>query len=103
MVGSCEISKKSGYSSHLGVLGISLLSGYRDVGIGQEMMLETEKQSSRIGVEIVELEVYSLNTRAVHVYERVGYKIAGRLSNSIKREGQYMDTFLMIKQLPLVL
>jgi hypothetical protein len=35
-----------------------------------------------IGVEIVELEVYSLNIRAVHVYERVDYKITGCLSNS---------------------
>src|SRR4030042_6843451 len=69
-VGSCEITPKRGYLAHLGSLGISLLNGYRDIGIGQEMMLEAEKQARRLGVEVVELEVFAANARAIHVYER---------------------------------
>jgi ribosomal protein S18 acetylase RimI-like enzyme len=66
--GSCEISPKRGYSSHLGTLGISLLAEYRDAGIGQEMMLEAEKQVRSLNVEVVDLEVFEKNERAIHTY-----------------------------------
>ena len=33
-VGNCEIVPNRGYSSHLGTLGIGLLDGYRDQGMG---------------------------------------------------------------------
>ena len=42
------------------------------------MMLEAEKQALRLGVEVVELEVFAANARAIHVYEKVGYKVTGR-------------------------
>ena len=88
MVGSCEITPKRGYSTHLGTLGISLLDGYRDQGIGQEMMLEAEKQVRRLGVEVVDLEVFETNARAIHTYEKLGYKITGRIPEAIKYEWQ---------------
>jgi RimJ/RimL family protein N-acetyltransferase len=99
LVGSCEITPKRGYSAHLGSLGISLLDGYREIGIGQEMMLEAEKQVKRLGVEVVELEVFAANARAMHVYEKVGYKVTGRVPDAIKRENVYMDTLIMIKRI----
>jgi ribosomal protein S18 acetylase RimI-like enzyme len=73
------------------------------VGIEQEMMNEAEKQACKLGVEIVELEVHALNTHVVHIYERVDYQVTGRLQNAIKRDGEYMDTLVRIKQLPPVL
>jgi RimJ/RimL family protein N-acetyltransferase len=99
LVGSCEITPRRGYLAHLGSLGISLLDGYREIGIGQEMMLEAEKQSRRLGIEIVELEVFEANTRAIHVYEKVGYKITGRIPDAIKWEGAYIDGLIMVKKI----
>ena len=63
------------------------------------MMLEAEKQAMRLGVEVVELEVFAANTRAIHVYEKVGYKITGRVPNAIKWEGKYMDSLIMVKRI----
>jgi putative acetyltransferase len=99
LVGSCEITPRRGYLAHLGSLGISLLDGYRDIGIGQEMMLEAERQSLRLGVEVVELEVFEANKRAIHVYEKLGYRITGRLPDAIKWEGTYMDGLIMVKKI----
>lgn len=99
LVGSCQINPKKGYLAHLGSLGISLLDGYRDIGIGQEMMLEAEKQAKRLGVEVVELEVFSANARAIHVYEKVGYKVTGRVPNAVKWNGGYMDSLIMVKRI----
>ncbi len=99
MVGSCEIVPKKGYLAHLGSLDISLLDGYREQGIGQEMMLEAENQIKRLGVEVVDLEVFEANARAIHTYEKVGYKITGRIPDGVKYEGAYMDALVMTKRI----
>jgi RimJ/RimL family protein N-acetyltransferase len=99
LVGSCEITPREGYMAHLGSLGISLLDGYRDVGIGREMMLEVERQAKRLGVEVVELGVFEENKRAIHVYEKVGYEVTGRVPDAVKWDGKYMDNIVMTKRL----
>jgi RimJ/RimL family protein N-acetyltransferase len=99
LVGSCEINPKRGYSAHLGSLGISLLDGYREIGIGQEIMLETEKLAKRLGIEVVELEVFAINARAIHVYEKVGYKVTGRVPDAIKWDDGYIDSLIMVKRI----
>ncbi|MBM3237376.1 GNAT family N-acetyltransferase [Candidatus Poribacteria bacterium] len=38
IVGNSSITKKSGVQAHVGELGISLQKGYRDIGLGTEMM-----------------------------------------------------------------
>ncbi len=97
--GSCEISPKIGYSRHLGTLGISLSAGFRDLGIGQRMMLEAEEQAKRIGVEVVDLEVFATNPRAIHTYEKVGYKITGKIPEALKYGGEYVDALIMTKRI----
>jgi ribosomal protein S18 acetylase RimI-like enzyme len=97
--GSCEITPKRGYSSHLGSLGISLLAEYRDAGIGQEMMLEAEKQARHLGVEVVDLEVFDVNERAIHTYEKLGYKITGRIPEALKFGDGYHDALIMTKRI----
>jgi len=63
------------------------------------MMLEVERQAKRLGVEVVELEVFEANKRAIHVYERVGYKVTGRVPDAIKWDGAYMDSLIMVKRI----
>jgi RimJ/RimL family protein N-acetyltransferase len=97
--GSCEITPKRGYSSHLGTLGISLMAEYRNAGIGQEMMLEAEEKVKNLGVEVVDLEVFETNTRAIHTYEKVGYKITGKIPEALKYGGEYIDALIMTKRI----
>jgi RimJ/RimL family protein N-acetyltransferase len=97
--GSCEIIPKRGYSNHLGSLGISLVAEYRDLGIGQEMMLEAEKQALHLGVEVVDLEVFATNPRAIHTYEKLGYKITGKIPEALKYGGEYVDSLIMTKRI----
>ncbi len=97
--GSCEISPKRGYSSHLGSLGISLNAEFRDLGIGQQMMLEAEKQARRLGLEVIDLEVFATNARAIHTYEKIGYKITGKIPEALKYGGSYVDALIMTKRI----
>ena len=98
-VGQVEVDAKSGRSRHVGVLGIGLRDGYRDVGIGTELMLEAERQARRLGMKILQLEVYSTNSRARHVYQKTGYIEAGTLRNDIIKDGMYVDSIVMRKEI----
>jgi ribosomal protein S18 acetylase RimI-like enzyme len=60
-VGQVEVNPKGGRSMHVGVLGIAIREGFRDAGIGTEMMKEAEAQSGRLGIEIMTLEVFDTN------------------------------------------
>lgn len=41
------------------------------------------------------LHVYEFNPRAVGIYERVGFRVEGRLRQDVFREGRYWDTLVM--------
>lgn len=99
VVGSCEFSPRYGSMKHYAMLGISIMDGYRDAGIGQEMMKELEKHASRLGVEYLALEVFNINDRAIHVYEKVGYRKIGAYPSGVKYKGGYVDSVHMVKKL----
>ena len=98
-VGQVEVSPKSGYSRHVGGLGIAIRDGYRDIGIGTELMKEAEVQTRRLGLEILTLEVFATNSRARHVYEKVGYRVVGCVPKAIFKDGAYIDNIIMAKEL----
>jgi RimJ/RimL family protein N-acetyltransferase len=99
VVGSCELTPRFGRMSHVGSLGISVKDGYRERGIGQEMMRELERQAPRLGLESIYLEVFSTNERAIHVYRKMGYAETGRIPGCIKYRGEYVDSVIMTKHL----
>lgn len=99
MVGSCEIRNRYGRMKHYATLGISLKDGYRDAGIGQEMMAEIEKHGSRLGIEWLALEVFGINDRAIHVYEKRGFNKTGIYPDGVKYKGEYVDSVHMVKKI----
>ncbi|MEM4727137.1 MAG: GNAT family N-acetyltransferase [Candidatus Bathyarchaeia archaeon] len=98
-IGLVEVTPEKGSSAHVGVLGIAVKGGYRDVGIGTEMMKEAEDQAKRMGIEIVILDVFASNSRARHLYEKLGYSVVGCIPRFFKRNGAYIDRIIMAKTL----
>ena len=94
-----EVTPKGGRSRHVGSIGIALKDDYREVGIGSELMREAETHSRRLGLEILQLEVFASNDRARHVYEKAGYREAGRWPREVKKDGTYIDAILMSKDI----
>lgn len=81
------------HSTHL---GISIRKAWQGKGIGKAMMqciIDAAKQSGVL--TRIELLVYCDNTRAIKLYETMGFMIEGRLRNSVIRNGQYIDDFHM--------
>jgi RimJ/RimL family protein N-acetyltransferase len=100
MVGICEIEPMFGKMSHTGNLGISVMKGYRDLGIGLDLIKEAEKHAIHMGLKTACLEVFEGNDRAVHVYEKIGYQITGRKTGAVLHGGKYIDSIVMTRTLP---
>jgi len=98
-VGQLHVNPRTGRSRHLGVLGISVMDGYRGMGIGTEMMREAEAQARELGIEVITLEVFATNDRALRVYLKLGYEIVGRIPKAVKRDGVYIDSVVMAKEI----
>jgi len=98
-VGQVEVSPRSGRSKHVGVLGIALKDGNREIGIGKELLREAETQSRRLGLEIIHLSVFETNERARHVYRKIGYRDVGVWPRAVKKDDVYIDEITMSKEL----
>lgn len=73
--------------------------GERDAwgrGLGSEATaLMLEHAFEHLGLHRVALSVFSFNTRAIRSYEKVGFRIEGRLREAILRDGTYWDEIQM--------
>ena len=58
-----------------------------------------EKHATRLRIEYLGLEVYSTNKRAIHVYEKMGFKKIGLYPNGVRYKGGYIDSLHMVKKL----
>ena len=49
----------------------------------------------RIGLHRVGLSVFAFNERAIHAYEKAGFRVEGRLRDAIMRDGRFWDEIQM--------
>lgn len=100
MVGHCDVRRwKPGDLRHAGTLGIVILQGYRGVGIGERLMTEVLRQALRKGIWLVELTVFAINEKAIHLYEKVGFRKVGVVPNKFLRDGRHLDEVVMYSDL----
>jgi RimJ/RimL family protein N-acetyltransferase len=94
-----EISVRGGQRAanrHVVGLGIDVRKEWRDQGLGTALMRRAMEWARATGiVRRIELEVFVHNTRALHVYEKLGFKVEGRKEQAYYRDGQYIDAFMM--------
>jgi ribosomal protein S18 acetylase RimI-like enzyme len=71
-------------------------------GIARTMVLDAVDHLRAAGVRRVDLLVESDNSRALHLFTKLGFEIEGTLRDSYKRasEAQYVDAYLMALMLP---
>jgi RimJ/RimL family protein N-acetyltransferase len=99
VVAVSEISRRTGYEAHVGVIGIAIKSGFRDFGIGTEMMKVLIRQARKWGLKVLTLTTFASNKRAIHVYEKIGFVQTGKFLKKIFKEGKYIDEVVMTKLL----
>lgn len=95
-VGNSEIGRRlAGYDKHVGSVGIAIKRGFRDLGIGTEMMSALINQGRKMGLKILTLSAFANNERAIHVYEKLGFEKTGQIPQRFFKRGKYIDEVIM--------
>ena len=81
-------------------IGMAVQKDYWDNGIGSKLVENALYFAKRLGYEQVNLSVFADNERAVHVYEKLGFKVDGRVIDGFKDlDGTYHDELHMSKEI----
>jgi ribosomal protein S18 acetylase RimI-like enzyme len=75
IVGWCDVIPHWAYAlKHVGTLGLAVHASHRGQGLGRALMTKTLDQALKNGVFRVTLEAREDNTRAIRLYEQMGFK-----------------------------
>jgi RimJ/RimL family protein N-acetyltransferase len=94
LVGSLTLDKygSAKKARHIRVLGMLIVDGYREQGIGTKLMGHALGWArEQPGVEKVVLGVFSNNERALRLYEKFGFKVEGVRKRHYYIEGKPED------------
>lgn len=97
LVANSEIIRGTGYSRHVGIIGIAIKRGFRGIGIGTEMMKTLEEYARKMGLKVLMLSVFANNTSAINLYKKMGFVETGRIPKRFFKGGVYIDEIIMIK------
>jgi L-phenylalanine/L-methionine N-acetyltransferase len=83
---------------HVGQIGMMVHDDYQGQGIGRALLDGLlDIADNWLNLHRVELQVYTDNDPAVHLYETHGFAIEGTLRDFAFREGEYVDAYFMAR------
>lgn len=85
------------YSPHVGDLGMMILDGYRGEGIGRALLEGAMTWAPTAGIHKLELHVFGHNTRAIALYDALGFVREGLRRRHFQRGGVFLDAILMAR------
>ena len=96
VVGNVLVSVDRGRATeHIGVLSITIANGWRDVGIGTELIGASQRWAAERGLRKVSLGVFPDNDRALALYERSGFVREGVRRMQYRSDDAFRDEVLM--------
>lgn len=87
-VGWCDALPKD---EKTGYLGTGLLKEYREKGIGKVIIKKCLDLCKNFGYERVVLDMKKSNTRALHVYNSIGFIVVGESPKGYEIRGNILD------------
>lgn len=94
------LSAERGYFNrikHSAYIVIGILMEYRSKGIGKELFKQLNEWALENNIVRLELTVMIHNTAAIHLYEKMGFKIDGIKGKSVLLDDKYIDEYYMSK------
>lgn len=98
-VGVCglDLIRDTRRCRHRAELGIAILREYWGRGLGTAMVRACLEAAKEAGFEQVELGVCADNPRAIHTYEKLGFRAVGTVPRAYKlSDGMYRDEVQMV-------
>lgn len=96
IIGWCDILRVERHTmAHCGVLGIGIIEGYRDRGLGRALIETALASARKIGLARVELTVREDNRRGIRLYRKVGFVKEGVKRDAFRVDGKYYDLLSM--------
>lgn len=95
IVGSSSLHRGRGVQSHVGVFGLAVHRDFRDQGLGTAMIEAILAEARAMGLRLVKLTAFATNARALHVYQKAGFREVGRIPQAIFKYGRYFDEVVM--------
>jgi putative acetyltransferase len=98
VIGMVSLHTHRGRRVHVGALGMFVRDDYQNQGIGSKLLdAILDLAENWLNLKRLELEVYTDNLRAIHLYEKYGFVIEGTLHKYAFRDGNYVDAYTMAK------
>lgn len=77
IIGDASLNRLPRRMNHRGDFGIAVLKEYWNQGIGNRLLEEVINFAKENSFEVIELQVRSDNTAAIHLYEKFGFQKFG--------------------------
>jgi RimJ/RimL family protein N-acetyltransferase len=101
VIGNVLVSvERNAVSSHVGTLSIVVADGWREVGIGSEMVRAAQDWCIDSGLLKLGLAVFPDNERAIAVYEHAGFVPEGLRRRQYRGEGGVLRDELLMAWFP---
>ena len=97
VIASSDFQIQGGTDERIGAIGIVIRNGYRNLGIGTEIMKTVLEQAAFFGLRTVTVNAFATNKRAIHVYEQVGFAESSIIPKKHLRQGRFIDEVIMSK------
>jgi putative acetyltransferase len=88
-------------TAHLADMGIHVSTAYQGQGVGAALMAAMcDLADNWLNLHRLELDVYTDNVAAIHLYEKFGFHTEATLQRYAFRNGAYVDAHLMGRMHP---
>ena len=96
VVGDLKLLRRKGRLAHVADLGMAVHDDYQGQSIGTALMeAAIDMADNWLNLKRVELDVYTDNARAIHLYKNFGFEIEDTRRALSFREGEYVDAYAM--------
>lgn len=97
VVGLLGFQTPSKLSAHQKVwsIDVGVLPSAQGKGVGTALLTAIKVLATEQGIHKLSLRVFSTNPAAIHLYQKNGFEVEGRLKDEFWIEGQFIDDLFM--------
>ena len=98
VIGNAGLRRKAGRQLHVASLGIGIHDDFTGKGVGSALLTALiDAADNWHDIRRIELDVFTDNLAAIHLYEKFGFEHEGTMRKNAFRNGGYVDAHLMAR------